>query len=459
MFHKDTENKIKTSLVKEERRNLSQDLQGVSKNTARKDNPYPIKRNIIEEVLEFKNMKEALKRVVGNKGSPGVDKMTTEDLSPYLKEHWPRIREELLEGNYKPRPVKGVEIPKPGGGIRKLGIPTVLDRLIQQAMHQILSPIFEEEFSEYSYGFRPGRSTHQAIQQAQKHIAQGKRWVVDIDLEKFFDKVNHDILMSRIARKIQDKKALLLIRRFLQAGLMEGGLISARVQGTPQGGPLSPLLSNIMLNDLDQELEKRRHSFCRYADDCNIYVQSESAGQRVMQSIKEFLEDKIKLKINEKKSAVARPWERKFLGYSFTNDENPKLIIAQESVKRIKDKIRDQCCKGRGMNVEKFIKSLTPQLRGWRNYFKLVETLWQFQTLDKWIRRKLRCIIWRQLKQSKTREKAMIKQGVSPNKARESAGSQKGPWRSSIIPGMHQAFPNKYFEKLGLYSLSQVKTL
>ena len=431
---------------------------GVLPNTVRKEQSDHSEYPIMRAVLEYTNISEALKRVVGNKGAPGVDKMTVAELDPYLKDHWSRIEQELLEGRYKPAPVRGVEIPKNGGGMRKLGIPTVLDRLIQQALHQVLSPIFEEDFSEHSFGFRPGRSTHQAILQAQRYVTEGKEWVVDIDLEKFFDRVNHDILMSRIARKIKDKRVLLVIRRFLQAGLMEGGLTSARVEGTPQGGPLSPLLSNIMLHELDQELKERGHAFCRYADDCNIYVQTERSGQRVMKSIREFLERRLKLKVNEKKSAVARSGDRKFLAYSIINYKgNPKLAVAMESIKKMKEKIKERTRKGRGKSIKETVKALTPLLRGWVNYFKLIEELEILKKLDRWVRRKLRCIIWRQLKKPRTREKTMIKQGANPERAKAIAWAGKGPWYSSCTQGMHQAYTNKYFDKLGLCEMLREK--
>lgn len=444
-----------------EGQNPKGDTFGTSSIATKKEYTDPQEQHIMEVVLEYANIETALKRVIGNRGASGIDGITVGELRTYFSDHWQRIQIELMEGRYKPTPVKGVEIPKPnGGGMRKLGIPTTVDRVIQQALHQVLSPIFEEDFSEYSYGFRPGRSTHQAILKAKEYIAGGKRWVVDIDLEKFFDRVNHDILMSRIARKIKDKRVLRLIRSFLQVGIMENGLESARVEGTPQGGPLSPLLSNIMLHELDQELERRGHTFCRFADDCNIYVQSEKAGQRVMESIREFLETKLKLKVNEKKSAVARPWERKFLAYSFTSKMETKLKPAKESIKKMKDKIREKCRRGRGQNLKEFIKrSLNPLIRGLANYFKLVEAESSLTTLDGWIRRKLRCIIWRQQKSPHTRMKALIKGGVIPEAARETAWSGKGPWRCSRNRGTHQAYSNKYFKELGLCSLLLPKEL
>lgn len=416
--------------------------------------------SLIEAMLEKENMLRAYKQVVGNKGASGVDRMTTEELKDYLKKYWPQIKGELRSGRYKPRPVKEVEIPKPGGGVRKLGIPTVIDRLIQQAVHQVLSPIFEKGFSESSYGFRPQRSAHQAVQKAKEYVAEGKRWVVDIDLEKFFDRVNHDILMSRITRKVKDKHVLLLIRLYLQAGIMSNGVIMEREEGTPQGGPLSPLLSNILLDDLDQELEKRGHSFCRYADDCNIYVKSETAGDRVMASIKEFLEQKLKLKVNDKKSAVGRPWARKFLGYSMTVDKKTKLKVSPTAKDRLKDKLKEKFRQGRGKNLAKFIMELRPLLTGWINYFKLAETKQVFEELDSWIRRKLRVIIWRQKKRGKARAQMLRKRGIEESRIKETVGNGRGPWWNAGASHMNEAYPKNYVDSLGLVSLqAQMKVL
>jgi RNA-directed DNA polymerase len=409
----------------------------------------------MEAVVERENMWLALARVEQNRGAAGVDKMTVEQLRAYLREHWLRIKEELLADDYHPQAVLKVEIPKPGGkGMRVLGIPTVVDRLIQQALHQVISPIFELDFSESSYGFRPNRSAQQAVLKAREYVREGGRWVVDIDLEKFFDRVNHDILMSRLARRIKDKRILRLIRRYLQAGMMSDGLTTARREGTPQGGPLSPLLSNILLDELDKELERRGHKFCRYADDCNIYVQSRSAGERVMKSITSFLDRRLRLKVNAEKSAVARPWERKFLGYSLTSNREPRLKVAKESVKRLKGKLREIFRRGRGRNLGKLIADeLTPLLRGWMNYFRLAEVKGIFEELDSWIRRKLRCLIWRHWKRSVTRAKGLRQRGLDEVRAWESATNGRGPWWNAGASHMHAAFPKSYFDRCALLSL------
>ena len=409
---------------------------------------------MMEAVVERENMWLALRRVEANKGSAGVDRMPVDQLSPYLREHWPRIKEELLDGRYKPSPVRAVEIPKPGGkGKRMLGIPTAIDRLIQQAVHQVLTPVFDPDFSESSYGFRPGRGAHQAIVRARSHVAAGKRWVVDIDLEKFFDRVNHDVLMSRVARKVRDKRLLRLIRRYLQAGLMADGLVSVRREGTPQGGPLSPLLSNILLDELDKELERRGHAFCRYADDCNVYVQSRIAGERVMCSLTRFLDRRLRLKVNAAKSAVDRPWNRKFLGYSMTFHKAPRLKVAATSVERLKEKLRQHFRTGRGRSLAAAVEELTPVLRGWVNYFQLAEVKGVFEELDGWIRRKLRCVIWRQWKRPYTRAKNLMRRGLAEDRAWRSASNGRGPWWNSGASHMNDAFRKSYFDRLGLVSL------
>jgi len=436
-------------------RNWREEGLGASSGTVTRDNSGPEAEQLLEAVVERKNMWLALKQVERNKGAAGVDKITVEQLRAYLREHWLRIKEELLAGSYQPQPVLKVEIPKPGGkGMRMLGIPTVVDRLIQQALHQVLSPLFEPNFSESSYGFRPHRSAHQAALKAREYVREGRRWVVDLDLEKFFDRVNHDVLMSRLARRIKDKRVLRLIRRYLQAGIMSNGLTTARREGTPQGGPLSPLLSNILLDELDKELERRGHKFCRYADDCNIYVRSRSAGERVMKSLANFLEQRLRLKVNAEKSAVARPWERKFLGYSLTWHRESRLKVAASSVQRLKEKLREIFRRGKGRNLSKLIEEeLTPLLRGWMNYFRLAEVKGIFEELDGWIRRKLRCLIWRQWKRTLARAKGLMQRGLKEPQAWESATNRRGPWWNAGASHMNAAFPKSYFDRCGLLSL------
>ena len=436
-------------------RNWREEGLGASKVTARREDSGPETEQLLEAVVERENLWLALKRVERNSGAAGVDKMTVEQLRAYLREHWLRIKEELLAGAYQPLPVRKVEIPKATGkGMRMLGIPTVVDRLLQQALHQVLSPLFEPSFSESSYGFRAGRSAQQAVLKAREYVREGRRWVVDIDLEKFFYRVNHDVLMSRLARRIKDKRVLRLIRRYLQAGMMSNGLTTARREGTPQGGPLSPLLSNILLDELDQELERRGHKFCRYADDCNIYVRSRSAGERVMKSITRFLERRLRLRVNVEKSAVARPWERKFLGYSLTWHRESRLKVAATSVQRLKAKLREIFRRGRGRNLGKLIEAeLTPLLRGWMNYFRLAEGKGIFDELDSWIRRKLRCVIWRQWKRSLARAKGLMKRGLGEVQAWTSATNGRGPWWNAGASHMHAAFPKSYFDRCGLLSL------
>ena len=409
---------------------------------------------LMEEVVERENLRKALKRVKANKGSPGVDGMIVEELPEHLKENWPSIRERLLEGTYRPQPVKRVEIPKPDGGMRKLGIPTVMDRFIQQAVLQVLQGIYDPMFSDHSYGFRPRRSAHQAVAKAQGHIAEGHRWVVDIDLEKFFDRVNHDKLMGKIAKRITDKRVLKLLRAFLNAGVMENGLVSPTDEGTPQGGPLSPLLSNIVLDDLDLELEKRGHRFVRYADDCNIYVRSERAGQRVMESVSKFITKKLKLKVNEKKSAVAQPWKRKFLGFSFTLNRQPKRRIAPKSITRFKERVRELTRRTRGVSIEEMVRQLAIYLRGWRGYFGFCQTPSVLKSLEEWTRRRLRSVVWKQWKRGRVRFAELRKRGVGKDLAAQTAGSAHGPWRISNSPALSVALPNAYFDKLGLPKLT-----
>lgn len=408
----------------------------------------------MEAVVARENMLRALRAVERNAGAAGVDRMTTEELRGYLRARWEQLKRQLLEGTYQPQPVRRVDIPKPGGGMRMLGIPTVVDRLIQQAMHQVMSPVWEPDFSNHSYGFRPGRGAHQAVEAARAHVESGRRWVVDIDLEKFFDRVNHDVLMARVARRIKDKRMLRLIRRYLQSGIMEGGLAQPREEGTPQGGPLSPLLSNILLDDLDKELEKRSHCFCRYADDCNIYVRTRQSGERVMASLKRYLEKKLRLKVNEAKSRVDRPWNCKFLGYSMTVQRRPRLQAAVQSVERFKLKARQLFRQGRGRNLERFImEDLNPLLRGWANYYRKATTSNHFEDLDRWIRRKLRCLIWRRWARVGTRARQLIRRGFTKQKAWCCAYNGRGPWWNAGSSHMNAAYPNSAFERMGLISI------
>lgn len=408
--------------------------------------------DLMEAVVERSNMIKALVRVQRNKGAPGVDGLRVENLPEYLATHWGQIKQWLLAGTYEPFPVRRVEIPKPDGGVRLLGIPTSVDRLIQQAIGQVLGGIFEPTFSEHSYGFRAKRSAHQAVAQAKAYAAEGRKYVVDIDLEKFFDRVNHDILVDRLSRRIKDKRVLKTIRAYLEAGVMIGGLEEPTREGTPQGGPLSPLLSNVLLDELDKELERRGHKFCRYADDCNIYVRSRKAGERVKASITKWLERRLKLKVNEAKSAVDHVSRRKFLSYSMTTDK--KLKPASKAVERFKGKIRELFRTARGSNVVKFIEDdLNPLLRGWIDYFKLSEVKLIFEDLDGWLRRKLRCLYWRQWKRGKTRYKRLIERGLTPDHARRSATNGRGPWWNSGKAHMVIAFPGKYFDQLGLIKL------
>jgi len=409
---------------------------------------------LMEEVCEFENLMRALKRVEGNKGSPGIDGMRVDELRGALKKRWPVIREQLLRGTYKAQAVKRVEIPKPGGGIRKLGIPTAMDRFIQQAVMQVLQGRWDRTFSEHSYGFRPGRRAHQAVAQAQQYIREGYGVVVDIDLEKFFDRVNHDILMSRIARRVADKRMLKLIRAFLNSGVMENGLVSPTDEGTPQGGPLSPLVSNLLLDELDKELERRGLRFVRFADDCNIYVRSERAGHRVMESIEKFLTKGLKLRVNKEKSAVGSPKERKFLGFSFTGGKEPRRKVSDKSMKRFKDRIRELSGRSRGISIEKMVEELAVYMRGWIGYYGFCETPTTLQDLNKWIRRRLRCVVWKQWQRGSTRYPEMRKRGVDHLTAAVMAGSAHGPWRASLSRAMGTALPVAYFRKLGLPDLA-----
>jgi len=429
--------------------------EGTESLTAKRPAESPAEtERLMEEVVERENLLEALKRVKANKGSPGVDGMTVQGLPDYLREHWPALREQLLKGTYEPQPVRRVEIPKPDGGVRKPGIPTVLDRFIQQAAMQVLQRRWDRTFSEQSYGFRPKRSAHQAVAQAQQYLGEGYRWVVDLDLEKFFDRVNHDKLMGQVAKRVSDKRMLKLLRGFLTAGVMENGLVSPVDEGTPQGGPLSPLLSNLVLDDLDRELERRGHRFVRYADDCNIYVRSARAGQRVMESVTRFIVEKLKLKVNGEKSAVARPQERKFLGFSFTWDWKPKRRIAPKARVRMKQRVRELTWRTRGISLEEMVGDLASYLRGWRSYFGFCQTPWVLIHLDSWIRRRLRSVLWAQWKHVGRRRAELERRGVSCQWAKKTACRNLGPWRLSQDPSICHAAPNAFFDALGLPRLS-----
>ncbi|MCK1794432.1 group II intron reverse transcriptase/maturase, partial [Pseudomonas violetae] len=408
---------------------------------------------LMERVLAPANLKRAYQRVVSNKGAPGADGMTVDQLAGYVKQYWPILKTRLLAGEYHPQGVRAVEIPKPKGGTRQLGIPSVVDRLIQQALLQQLTPIFDPLFSDYSYGFRPGRSAHQAIETARGHVAAGHRWCVELDLEKFFDRVNHDVLMAYVARQIEDKRVLTLIRRYLEAGTMSGGLVSRRQEGTPQGGPLSPLLSNILLDKLDCELEQRDHRFVRYADDANIYVRSRCAGKRVLAGVERFLNQRLKLTLNREKSRVARPWVCDYLGYGMSWHKQPKLKVATMSLNRLRDRLRELLRGARGHKMANVIERISPVLRGWAGYFKLSQSKRPLEELDGWMRRKLRCVIWRQWKQPSTRARNLMRLGLSEARACKSAFNGRGPWWNSGASHMNQALPKKLWDSLGLVSI------
>jgi RNA-directed DNA polymerase len=425
---------------------------------AQVDNVGQEEESLIEKVLERENVLAAYQRVKSNGGAAGIDGMTVEELMRFCQGNWTRIRQQLLEGSYRPQPVKKVEIPKPDGGVRTLGIPTVMDRMIQQALLQVLQPQWDPMFSNDSFGYRPGRSAQQAVVRAQEHIRAGNRWVVDLDLEKFFDRVNHDVLMARVARRVKDKRVLLLIRRYLQAGMMEGGLVSPRTEGTPQGGPLSPLLSNLLLDELDRELEQRGHCFVRYADDTNVYVRSEAAGRRVMASLEVFLEKRLRLKVNRSKSAVARPWERKLLGYSFTVHRATKLKVSDSSIKRLKRKLREVTREGRGGSLAQTVTTLGPIIRGWVAYYRLAEVRGSFELLDQWLRHRLRALLWRHWKRRWTRFKELTRRGIAAERAWQSASNGRGPWWNAGASHMHQAVTTLSFRQLGLLSFLDLRS-
>lgn len=409
--------------------------------------------NMMKQLLSRENLLTALKRVEKNKGSHGVDGMSVKSLREHIMTNWDSIRQQLEDGTYQPQPVRRVEIPKPRGGVRLLGIPTVTDRFIQQAIAQILTPVFDPMFSEHSYGFRPNRRGHDAVRKAKGFMKEGKRWVVDLDLEKFFDKVNHDKLMGLIAKHVKEKTLLRLIRSYLESGIMINGLETANEEGVPQGGPLSPLLSNIMLHELDMELEKRGLRFVRYADDCNVYVSSKKAGERVMASISWFIENKLKLKVNIEKSAVDRPWKRKFLGFSFTHQSDPKIRIAKESMKKVKQRIREFTSRSNALPMEYRIEQLNRYLIGWAGYFSLADTPSVFSSLDEWIRRRLRMCLWKQWKNPRTKVKRLITLGVPKTKAFEWGNSRKRYWRIACSPILHRTLDNAYWQTEGLKSL------
>ena len=405
---------------------------------------------VMEAICSSENMTAALRRVRANKGAAGVDGMTVYALTGHLVSHWPRIQEQLSSGRYRPMPVRRVEIPKPNGGVRNLGIPTVLDRLIQQAVLQVLTPLWEPTFSEYSYGFRPGRSAHQAVGQAQAYIAEGRTWVVDIDLEKFFDRVNHDRLMARLARRITDKRLLKLIRGYLNCGVMDGGLVTPTREGTPQGGPLSPLLSNIVLDELDQELERRGHKFVRYADDCNVYIRSERAGRRVMDGASRFITRKLKLKVNQDKSAVDRPHRRKFLGFSFTTGKFLKRRISPQSLRRFREKVKVLTRRTRGIDAQRMVNELALYLRGWLGYYGFCETPSVLGRLDSWIARRLRCVAWKQWRHPLRRFSELKRRGIPVTWAKSAAMRQPNPWRASHDRAVEWALPKSLWYALGL---------
>jgi group II intron reverse transcriptase/maturase len=411
--------------------------------------------NLLEKIVDKRNFFDAYKRVVANKGSHGIDGMSVDELLPYLKENYSTLVANLLEGKYEPQPVRRAEIPKPNGGIRLLGIPTVIDRTIQQAINQVINPMFDKDFSDSSYGFRPKRSTHMALKQAQGYINEGYRYVVDMDLEKFFDNVNHDLLMHLVSRKIKDKRVLKLIRKYLESGIMLKGMLVKSEDGTPQGGPLSPLLSNILLDELDKELERRGHKFCRYADDCNIYVKSRRAGERVLGSITKFLNTKLKLKVNTEKSAVSSPTKRKFLGYSFYYGKGGiRFRVHEKSYERLKEKIRKITNRNVSMNFNYRIKKLNEITTGWVNYFKLADMKTNLQELDGWIRRRLRACVWKTWKLGRTKFNNLMKLGVPKQKAWEYANTRKGYWRTSASPILSKTITNQRLTNHGFKGLS-----
>lgn len=455
----DTQRKQKTSYEDSRAKDTmeSESMHGVPSvsDVASTEMPGVNSDGILDEILSRYNLLKALKRVEKNKGSHGVDGMQVDELRPFLKQEWTSIRESIKSGKYKPEPVRRVEIPKPDGGKRLLGIPTVLDRLIQQAVAQVLTKVFDPGFSENSFGFRPGRGAHDAVKKAKGYINEGYDYVVDIDLEKFFDNVNHDILMNKISRKICDRRVLRLIRAYLKSGVMLNGVCVSSEFGTPQGGPLSPLLANIMLDELDKELESRGHKFCRYADDCNIYVQSKRAGLRVMNSIKQFIEKRLKLRINESKSDVDRPLRRKFLGFSFFKHKGESHVrIHQKSIARLKDKVRKITSRSYSISIERRIQRLNQITIGWVNYFSIATAKSAIQRMEEWIRRRLRMCIWKQWKKTKTKIRNLIKLGIPKAKAYEWGNTRKGYWHIANSPILSRTLTNQYFKSISYQSLS-----
>jgi RNA-directed DNA polymerase len=410
---------------------------------------------LMEAICDPDNIASAMRAVVRNKGAPGIDGITVRQLPGVLDARWPEIENQLLQGRYKPQPVRRVQIPKPAGGTRDLGIPTVIDRVIQQAVLQRLQPLWDPTFSEHSYGFRPGRSAHQAVTQAQAYVSGGYQVVVDLDLAKFFDRVNHDRLMAAVAARVPDRRVLRLIRGFLTAGVLHGGLFEASHEGTPQGGPLSPLLSNLVLDELDRELERRGHRFVRYADDCNIYVRSEAAGRRVMTSITRFIERRLKLQVNAEKSAVAHPWQRSFLGFTLTEETAPRRRIADKAVVRFKDRVRDLTGRNRGVSLQRMVADLNPLLRGWAGYFGFSQGH-ELPSLDGWVRRRLRCAAWIQWKTKPRRLDELRRLGVSRRMAFAAVMSPRGPWRVSTNEALHLGFSKARFRGLGLVSMESI---
>ena len=460
-YSKDTRGKQKTSKedwpaknrVEPEGMSGVHSVSAASENGRNGDSEYS--SNLLDRIVDRENLNTAYKRVKANRGGHGVDGMTVDELFPYLTEHGQAIRETILEGSYTPKPVRRVEIPKSGGEKRQLGIPTVLDRMIQQAILQVLTPIFDPDFSEHSYGFRPGRNAKEAVLKAKDYIEAGHTWVVDIDLARYFDTVNHDKLMSLVARKVKDKRVLKLIRAYLNSGVMINGIVVEIEEGCPQGGPLSPLLSNIMLDELDKELEERGHKFCRYADDCNVYVKSKRAGERTMQSISEYLEKKLRLKVNQMKSAVDRPWRRKFLGFSFYNKKDGVGIrVHAKPLDKFKDRVREILSRSNGLNMEQRIKALNYLIIGWVNYFSLADMKERVKELDEWIRRRFRMCIWKQWRKIRTRHDKLVQLGIENAKAWEYANTRKGYWRIAGSPILNRTLTNKYLAGLGFVSLS-----